>query len=186
MFANLDKSKRGILSALIFNKSNNEIGIALFEIPPCSDGETFNIPRIYSTGDKTDNQTWCRLVQDLFPAEAEIDETIMTRPQIDECYLANKLNKPPKQNMESGSEPDDPSEQDKETRALEWALRVMDMVGLIIADHKMPILSDEEKEQLDMNPIAKIVQYLMMRGLGHIQRMTSGLSLTFELTVGKL
>lgn len=39
------------------------------------------------------------------------------------------------------------------------------MLGLIIANSEMPLLSADEKEQLDLNLIAKVMQRLMVRGL---------------------
>lgn len=82
MFTSLDKSKGGILSGLLFNESNKEIETAFFETQAGTDGENSDVPLIYSIGSKTNDRTWCRLVQDLFPDEAEIDEAIMKRPQI--------------------------------------------------------------------------------------------------------
>lgn len=118
MFTNLDKSKGGILSGLLFNESNNEIEIAFFETQAGTDGENSGVPLIYSTGSKTNDRTWCRLVQDLFPDEAEIDQTIMKRPQIDECVPIDELNELPEQNEETGNDRNELSEQDMETRDL--------------------------------------------------------------------
>lgn len=163
MYADMDNSKGGILSALIFNKFENEIGIALFESIKHTNGEDCDIPYIYSTGNNTKDSIWCRLVRSLFPDEDDIDDTIMMRPDVSKCCFNGEVNEIPKQSEESGEEGD----QDKQTRYLnlDWVLRVMDMLGFIIADKEMPILSADEKEQLDMSLIGKVMQCLMVRGL---------------------
>lgn len=153
--ANLDKYQTAMLSAFLFNEETEDVAIALCILPASSSDDLFSLPCIYSAGHKTDDETWRAMIQDPFPFEPQIDQSIMMCPNVLRVMPFRELNQSSELDMQT-------------TRDLSWAFWVLEILALTFTNSGMPPLSDDEMNKVDMTLIGKVMQFLMMQGVAKI------------------